>query len=113
MKGLRFEGGQIDVLDDGRSVAIHAPTADLSAQAIVSSPGVSSGLLVSKDRDPEYAAGMPLCTMKAGKRHQGDQDVVLMVSFPDADGYPIQVCRGCVMRRSPGRPLRIDMEMIQ
>lgn len=105
MPDLRLVGRERDHIvraADG-SVEIHAPTADLSAQALVSG---KSGLLVPKERAFEYENGEPRCIRCKGG------DVVLQIEFPGEDGHPLNLCRECVTSRPRGNPIRIDMEML-
>lgn len=98
MPDLRLRGGHVE--SNGSDVSVHVPTANLQAQALMTSEQTHA-LLVPKDREPSEAL---LCSRCKGS------EIVLMVAFPGGDGYDLRVCRDCIIARPPGHPLIIDIE---
>jgi hypothetical protein len=98
-RGLKLVGG--DVISDGRDVTVKAPTADLTASALVSNPHTDA-LIIPRDEPLNEVA----CFRCRGT------DIVIKVKFPKDEGYQLALCRDCVKDRPVGHPIMIDMEFV-
>ena len=104
MSGLQLVGGYVEQDEPGGDVTVHAPTANLSAQALVTNESIHA-LLVPREEDSGILRRCILCKSE-------HKPIAVVVNMPDGAG--IRVCLGCLEDRTSAHrpPLTFDLELM-